>query len=329
MSIARSLVFATGALEPLESLTDRARAAGMTRVWTTELPGRDALTRAAYVAARSREIGVGTGIAYAFGRAPQVLAAAAADIQRLSGGRFVLGLGTATRGARRRYGVDFEPPAARLAGVADAVRAAWDAEAIEDPPPIAGAGLGEAMLRTVARACDRVLLAPLCLLRTHLDDRALPAVAAGAARRPDGAPAVTAWCVACVNPDGDAARAQAGRQLAFYLTRADYAGVLDGTPWAALAAQLRGAIQPGTAPAWDELGARVPEALVDELAIAGTHGEAVAATARLERELAARGIGELALQVPATGLGDDAYAAAAGRVVAALGAAGGLRGPAA
>lgn len=327
MSVTRSLVFATDALEPLAGLTARAEAAGLRRVWTTELPGRDALTRAAYLALRSSTIGVGTGIAYAFGRSPQALAAAAADTQILAGGRFVLGLGTGTRSLRARWGVDFEPPATRLAEVVGAVRAAWDADALASPPPVAGAGLSAAMLRTAGQVCDRVLLAPLCLLRAHLDDRALPAVAAGAARRADAGPAISAWCIASVDPDGDAARARASGLIAFYLTRSDYAAVLGGTPWAPLAARLRAAIAPGAAPDWTALGALVPGELADELAVAGTPAQAAAGAARLERELATRGVGELVFQVPGLGLGAAAYDSAAGRVIAALGPRGGQSEP--
>ena len=315
MTVARSLVFATDALEPLGALTAAAQTSGLTRVWTTDLPGRDALTRAAFLSAHASGIGIGTGITYAFGRAPQSLAAAAADVQRLTGGRFILGLGTGTSGLRARWGVDFEPPAPRLAQMVGALRTAWDTEALADPPPIAGAGLGEAMLRSVGATCDRVLLAPLCLLREHLDDRALPAISAGAERRSaPGTPAICAWCIAAIDADGERARAQARELIAFYLTRSDYSAMLAQTRWGSLAQRLRDAATSN--PAGN--AALIPDELVDELSISGTPEQAASAAARLELELAARGIDELVLQVPGMACDAAQYEAHVRRAIAAL-----------
>lgn len=55
------------------------------------------LVRLAAVAARTSRMTLASGIANAFNRAPAMLAAAAADIDEVSAGRFILGLGTATR----------------------------------------------------------------------------------------------------------------------------------------------------------------------------------------------------------------------------------------
>ncbi|MGH9000604.1 MAG: LLM class flavin-dependent oxidoreductase, partial [Acidimicrobiia bacterium] len=87
----RSLVFATDALEPLSELGRAAEQAGFDRVWTTEYPGRDAVARALAIGLATGRIGIGTGITYAFTRPPLAMAALAADVQRLCGGRFALG----------------------------------------------------------------------------------------------------------------------------------------------------------------------------------------------------------------------------------------------
>src|SRR5262249_32706857 len=89
----RSIVFATDALDPVIELAQNAEKAGFQRVWTTEYPHRDAVLRALAIALRTKSIGVGTGIAYAFTRLPLAMAAMSADVQRLSGGRFTLGVG--------------------------------------------------------------------------------------------------------------------------------------------------------------------------------------------------------------------------------------------
>lgn len=320
--VARSLVFATDVLEPLRDLTAYAEGAGFDRVWTTDYPGRDAISRALFLALRSATIGVGTGIAYAFGRSPHALAASAADIQRLSGGRFVLGLGTGTRGVRRWYEADFDPPARRLAALVGQLREIWAASSELDRvgrPPIAGAGLHPAMLRTVARHCDRVLLHPLCQVRAHLDGRALPAVDAGAAGRGDGRPLIAAWTITAVHEDSVLARFRARRQVAFYLATPSYRTVVEGTAWAPVATRIRERFDSMEHSDWDALGELVPDDLLDEVAIAGSPEEAIAKTDALARELGARGIGELVMQSSGIGVAAEEAIPACRDLVCALG----------
>ena len=47
-------------------------------------------------------IGIASGIAYAFARSPVMTAAAAADVDEITGGRVILGLGPARGGCRSR-----------------------------------------------------------------------------------------------------------------------------------------------------------------------------------------------------------------------------------
>lgn len=323
--IARSLVYATDALEPLRDLTAYAEGEGLKRVYTTDFPGRDAISRALFLALRSRTVGVGTGIAYAFTRSPHALAAAAADVQRLSGGRFMLGLGTGTRGVRRWYDAEFDPPATRLAELIELLRGEWDgADELEHigPPPVAGAGLNAAMLRTVGRTCDRVLLHPLGLVRTHLDDVVLPSIAAGAAKRSGPPPGIAAWCITSVDPDREVARERARRQIGFYLTTPSYAPVLEGTPWEPVAAAVRQRFATMEKPDWAALGELVPDELIDEIAIAGTPAGAVAAAARMESELDSRGIDELVLQTSGAGASTSELNQGARQILFALGSTG-------
>jgi F420-dependent oxidoreductase-like protein len=67
---------------------------GAHSVWVPEAWGQDALTPLAYVAARTAAILLGSGIAQVGARTPANLAMAAMSLQTLSGGRFLLGLGT-------------------------------------------------------------------------------------------------------------------------------------------------------------------------------------------------------------------------------------------
>src|SRR4051812_49989567 len=65
-----------------------------------------------------------TNVAIAMPRSPVHLAHAAWDLQRMSGGRFRLGLGSQVRPhIENRYGATWSPPAARMREIVLAVKA--------------------------------------------------------------------------------------------------------------------------------------------------------------------------------------------------------------
>lgn len=66
---------------------------GYDSVWTAEAYGSDAVTIAAWIAARTQRIHVGTAIMQIPGRTPAMAAMTAMSLDALSGGRFRLGLG--------------------------------------------------------------------------------------------------------------------------------------------------------------------------------------------------------------------------------------------
>ena len=76
-----------------------AEQAGFESVWTTDFTDRSATVAMGAIAAATERITIGSAIAYAFGHTPLVLAAEARDLDALSGGRIILGLGTGTRRA--------------------------------------------------------------------------------------------------------------------------------------------------------------------------------------------------------------------------------------
>ena len=96
----------------------------------------DALAVALLVAEHTERITVRTSVALAFTRSPTLLAYAAWDISKLSGGRFELGLGTQIRqNIEDRYGVPFgEDPIGRLGDYVGAVRAAFASFASGEAP---------------------------------------------------------------------------------------------------------------------------------------------------------------------------------------------------
>ena len=106
----------------LEAETLRAEAAGIECVWAPEL-FRAADTQAAYLAAKTERIGVGTGITWAFTRSPFVHAITALDIDEMSGGRFRLGLGSGVKRLNETWhNADYGRPAPHLREAIEATR---------------------------------------------------------------------------------------------------------------------------------------------------------------------------------------------------------------
>src|SRR6202048_5435029 len=75
-------------------LAQRAEALGFESVWMPEAYGTDAVSILGALAARTEKIQLGTGIVNVFSRTPALLAQTAATLDLISGGRFILGLGT-------------------------------------------------------------------------------------------------------------------------------------------------------------------------------------------------------------------------------------------
>ena len=79
------------------------------------------------LAAAATDLRVWSNVAIAFPRNPIHLAHTARDLQQLSGGRFVLGLGTQIRThIERRFGVAFDHPVQRMSDLVAALRAIFD-----------------------------------------------------------------------------------------------------------------------------------------------------------------------------------------------------------
>ena len=72
----------------------RAEALGFHSVWTAEAWGSDAVSTAAWIAAKTSKIKIGTAIMQIPGRSPANAAMTAMTLDALSGGRFIMGLGT-------------------------------------------------------------------------------------------------------------------------------------------------------------------------------------------------------------------------------------------
>jgi alkanesulfonate monooxygenase SsuD/methylene tetrahydromethanopterin reductase-like flavin-dependent oxidoreductase (luciferase family) len=166
----------TGLLVPsmVENVSDyavRAERLGYDRFWTGELWGRDAFVSLTAAACRTEDLEFGTSIVNVFGRSPATLAQAAATLQRESGGRFTLGLGTSTRKAvEDLHGKEWDRPARRTHETTELTKLFLTAEGrvdydgelydVADFPsqesevPVYTAALGPAMRRATGRTAD-------------------------------------------------------------------------------------------------------------------------------------------------------------------------------
>src|SRR5919198_2207219 len=100
--------------------------AGFARVWTNELYTHSATIGMAVAAQRTQRCEIGSCIAYGVGRSPLVWAAEARDLDALSGGRLILGLGNGTRRMMEDWhGVAGAAPAVRMEELVEVLRKLW------------------------------------------------------------------------------------------------------------------------------------------------------------------------------------------------------------
>ncbi len=106
----------------LADLAAGAEGQGIAGIFAPQVYGPPFTTLAA-LATRTTRVQLGSGIAIAFTRSPFETAMAAIDLDRISEGRFVLGLGTSTKvWVEQIFGERFSPPGDRLYEVCQIVR---------------------------------------------------------------------------------------------------------------------------------------------------------------------------------------------------------------
>lgn len=290
---------------PLEGVAEVARAAetaGITGLWTAETRHDPFLPLVAAATATER-LEVGTAVAVAFARSPTAVAATAWDLARLSGGRFMLGLGTQVRAhVERRFGMAWTGrPVAQMREYVAVLRAAWaawqegsrpsfrgefyrltlmtpffDPGPIEHPEiPIYLAGVGPAMTRLAGEAADGLIVHPLHS-REYLADVVLPAMTDGAATASRPPEAITI-AASVITASDDRQIAEARRSIGFYASTPTYRPVLEHHGWAAVADELSGHARHGR---WDEMPALVSDEMLDAFAVVAAPPELRAALER-------------------------------------------------
>lgn len=271
----------------------RAEAAGFQGVWASEMTGNPFIALAA-VAGQTNRIQLGTSIALAFVRSPWVTAVSALDLDALSGGRFVLGLGTGLkRLSERWHGVAYGKPAPHVKECIDVIRLIIEraprGEAIRYagqyydidiqgwsrplPPvrpriPIYLAGLREGMVRTAGEIADGLLGHPVCSLR-WTREVVLPAMALGLQRsqrrREDFHFCAAALCA--IGRDVREARRAAAASIAHYATVTAFEPVFARHGFEAPLQSIHKAFLRGETEA---MIAAVSQEMIDAFAVAGT-----------------------------------------------------------
>jgi F420-dependent oxidoreductase-like protein len=110
---------------------------GVSSLWVPEVWGYDALTGLAYLAAKTTSIGLGTFVVQLGSRSPALLATSALSLQELSGGRFMLGVGTSGPGVMEGWhGVRFRRPVQTTRETIEIVRTVSRGDRLEHPGEI-------------------------------------------------------------------------------------------------------------------------------------------------------------------------------------------------
>lgn len=265
-----------------------AEARGFDSVWVTEFFNQHGFVRLAAVAQVTTRVRLGTAIAYAFMRTPLLASAAAMDIDELSGGRMILGLGSGTRSMNERwYSTPFQhPPAKRMREAVRLVRAAIAAQKggglrfdgdyyhIDIPQysrpgaprseiPIYVAAVNRGMIRAAAAEADGLVGHPI-FTRKYIAEKVLPELAGSKC-------ALAPYLLCSLSDDVARARREVRAQIAFYYTTSLYHTVLDVHGWRGVGETITAAFKRGDFAAMTEA---VPEALIDEIAIACRPDEA-------------------------------------------------------
>ena len=299
---------------------------GFDCVWTFEA-AHDAFFPLAFAAAATTRLEIGTNIAVAFARTPFSTAQIAWDLQRYSGGRFRLGLGTQVRQhVERRFSAAFDHPAARVTDYIRCVRAIWETfqtgarpsyegpfyqfrlinEFFNPGPneqpviPIYLAGVNPRMCRAAGEVADGFHVHPMHTV-PYLKEVVRPAIDEGARTRGKSVDDLELYSpVFVVTGETEAERsrmeAAVRRQIAFYGSTPSYAAVLEFHGFGDLPKQLGQMMREGRL---NEMGSHLPDALIEQIVV-------FAPPATLGQALKARYTGVLdRLSLYSTMTGDD------------------------
>lgn len=275
----------------LKSVGETARAAeeiGFAGLWSNETK-HDGYLPLAVAADRTQRIELGTSVAIAFSRSPMETAQTAWDLQSLSDGRFILGLGTQVKAhVTRRFSMPWDKPAARFKEYILAVRAIWESFQAEGPlnfegefyrhtlitpffnpgpiehpeVPVYIAGVNTRLARLAGEICDGFHVHPFHSPE-YVRKVVEPAIAEGAEsenRSPsDVELATSVFVVTGEDEEATTKQREAVRsQLSFYASTPTYRTVLEAHGWESVGERLGGLAREKK---WGEM----PDLITDEM----------------------------------------------------------------
>lgn len=221
-------------------LVRHAEHVGFTDAWSYETFHGDAFVPVAAAAVASAKMRLGTAIVPVFTRPAALIAISSATIQRISGGRFILGVGVSTPTIVEQWmGVPYKMPVTRLRETVEALRMTFTGEKItmagktvhingfrlsapvEPPPPIYVGAQGALMLRTAGEIGDGVIVnyitpesfAPLL---EHIRE------GARSIGKPTAGIDIVCRIMVAVDPEEDRVREHLRRELTAYVTVPQY-----------------------------------------------------------------------------------------------------------
>lgn len=269
---------------------------GYDAIWAAEV-GHDPLMILAGAALTTSRIELGTGILVAFGRSPMITAMQANDVQLLSKGRLLLGLGSQIKPhIEKRYSMQWSHPARRMREYVLAMRAIWACwnegsklnfrgefyrhtlmTPFFDPgpnpygqPKVFLAAVGEMMTEVAGEVADGLLVHPFTTER-YLREVTVPAVRRGlekSGRSPSTFQISFSGLVATGGDDEqlEIAKDRVRGQIAFYGSTPAYQGVLDLHGWAGLQSELNALARSGE---WEQMGDLISDEVLDTFSVVG------------------------------------------------------------
>ena len=271
---------------------------GLDGLWSREAGNDPFLDLCSVAQARSVDT-LGTNIAVAFARSPFSMAASAWQMQAMSGGRFVLGLGSQVKGhITGRYGMPYDPPGPKLREYILAVREIWNAFRTGEishegayyrfdkrtftpyftpppnehaNPPIVISAVNKYNCETVGRVADGMVIHPLHssdFIRSELIPMIDVGLAASRRQRSD----LTLICPVLVGigestSELTEARRRLKSSIAFYGSTRTYASVFEALGRPRVPERLHALMAKGRV---DDMPDAVDDDLLDEIAIVGT-----------------------------------------------------------
>jgi len=273
---------------------------GVDGLWAAEKDHDPYLLLALAGNATSR-VRLGTAIALAFNRSPMSIASTAWDLQMLSQGRFVIGLGTQVRThIERRFSASWDKPAKRMREAILSLRSIWDCwttgeqlnfegefyqftlmtPAFTPPPmpfpapPIYLGGVNTLITQLAGELCDGFHVHPFHSTK-YLSETLMPNLAEGARKAGRNLEDLTicssAFCViGDTREEIETTRESVRQQLSFYASTKAYRVVLEAHGWEKVGDRLR---KMAAKQQWQSMPALITDEMIDAFAITGSTSE--------------------------------------------------------